>query len=59
MWTIALVRMPSDLRTQAYVERRTREGRTTKEIYRRLKRYIARELYPLILADLADTAGFG
>lgn len=59
LWTIALVRMRSDLRTQAYVERRTREGRTTKEIHRCLKRYIVRELYPLILADLADTTGFG
>lgn len=59
LWPIALVRMRSDLRTQAYVERRTREGRTTKEIHRCLKRYIVRELYPLILADLEDTAGFG
>ncbi|WAF87707.1 IS110 family transposase [Metapseudomonas otitidis] len=59
LWTIALVRMRSDLRTQAYVERRTREGRTIKEIQRCLKRYIVRELYPLILADLADTACFG
>lgn len=55
LWTIALVRMRGDLRTQAYVERRTREGRTTKEIHRCLKRYIVRELYPLILADLADS----
>lgn len=51
--------MRGDLRTQAYVERRTREGRTTKEIHRCLKRYIVRELYPLILADLADTTSFG
>ncbi|MCO3378809.1 IS110 family transposase [Pseudomonas aeruginosa] len=48
LWTIALVRMRGDIRTQAYAERRTREGRTTREIHRCLKRYIVRELYPLI-----------
>lgn len=52
LWTIALVRMRSDARTQAYVERRRAEGRSRKEIMRCLKRYLARELYPLILADL-------
>jgi transposase len=56
LWTISMVRMRSDPRTRAYVARRTAEGRSTKEIQRCLKRYIARELYPLILADLADTA---
>ena len=43
-------------RTRAYVERRTKEGMSNKEIHRCLKRYIVRELYPLILADLADSA---
>jgi transposase len=56
LWTISMVRMRSDERTKAYVERRTREGRTPKEIQRCLKRYIVRELYPLILADLAESA---
>ena len=37
------------------VIRRTAEGLSTKEIQRCLKRYIVRELYPLILADLADS----
>lgn len=55
LWTIAMVRMRSDPRTRAYVDRRTKEGMSTKEIHRCLKRYIARELYPLILADLADS----
>jgi transposase len=54
LWTIAMVRMRSDPRTRAYVDRRTMEGMSSKEIHRCLKRYIARELYPLILADLAD-----
>ncbi|MDC9616399.1 IS110 family transposase [Xenorhabdus khoisanae] len=52
LWTIALVRMRSDPRTKIYVQRRTKEGLSTKEILRCLKRYIIRELYPLILADL-------
>lgn len=54
LWTIAMVRMRSDPRTRAYVARRTAQGMSTKEIQRCLKRYIARELYPLLLADLAD-----
>ena len=36
--------------------RRTGEGLFKKEIHRCLKRYIVRELYPLILADLKDSA---
>ena len=54
LWTIAMVRMRSDARTRAYVARRTAEGLSPKEIQRCLKRYIVRELYPLILADLRD-----
>ena len=56
LWTISMVRMRSDARTRAYVARRTAEGLSSKEIQRCLKRYIVRELYPLILADLADSA---
>jgi transposase len=55
LWTIAMVRMRSDPRTRQYVERRTREGKSNKEIHRCLKRYLVRELYPYILADLADS----
>ena len=36
--------------TRAYVERRTAEGLSKKEIMRCLKRYVARELFPLIQA---------
>lgn len=54
LWTIALVRARTDERTKAYVERRTREGRSLREITRCLKRYLVREIYPLLLADLAD-----
>lgn len=51
-----MVRMRSDARTLQYVARRTGEGLSKKEIHRCLNRYIVRELYPLILADLADSA---
>jgi len=53
LWTIALVHMISEPRTRAYVESQTTEGMSNKEIQRCLKRYIIRELYPLIIADLA------
>lgn len=56
LWTIAMVRMRSEPRTQAYVSRRAAQGMSNKEIQRCLKRYIVRELYPLILADLSDAA---
>jgi hypothetical protein len=55
LWAIAIVRMRSDARTRQYVARRTSEGLSKKEIHRCLKRYIVRELYPLILADLHDS----
>ena len=45
LWRIVLVRMSHDPRTKAYVARRTAEGKTTKEIIRCLKRYVAREIY--------------
>lgn len=56
LWTIAMVRMRSEPRTRAYVERRTAEGMSNKEIHRCLKRYIIRELYPFILDDLVTAA---
>ena len=52
LWTIAMVRMRNEQRSKSYVERRTSEGRSQKEIQRCLKRYIARELYPLIVSSL-------
>ena len=42
---ILLTRMAHDDRTRAYIARRTAEGKTTGEIARMLKRYIAREIY--------------
>ena len=46
LWRIVFTRMSSDPRTRAYVERRTLEGRSKREIMRVLKRYVAREVYP-------------
>lgn len=46
LWRITLTRMASDDRTKAYVERRSAEGKSKREIMRILKRYIAREIYP-------------
>jgi transposase len=40
-----VTRMRMDPRTRAYVERRSAEGRTLREIRRSLKRYLAREIY--------------
>jgi transposase len=48
LWRIALTRMSNDPRTRVYVERRIAEGKTKLEIVRVLKRYIAREVYPLL-----------
>jgi len=45
LWRIVMVRMSSHLPTRAYVERRTKEGRSKLEIMRMLKRYVAREVY--------------
>ncbi len=40
-----ITRMTHDPDTRAYVERRRSEGRTTSEIRRSLKRYLARQIY--------------
>jgi transposase len=53
---IAVCRLRYCARTQAYAARRTKEGKTKREIIRCLKRYIAREAYHALTADLADLA---
>ncbi len=45
---IVLVRMRHDERTRNYVQRRTKEGLSKKEIMRCLKRAIAREIYQVL-----------
>ena len=51
LWRIVFTRMSGDERTRKYVARRLAEGRTTREIMRALKRYVARELYPHLTGD--------
>jgi len=45
LWRIVMVRISSDPRSRAYMERRTKEGRSKLEVIRILKRYVAREVY--------------
>ena len=51
---IAVCRLRYCPRTRAYARRRSAEGKTKPEILRCLKRYIARETYNALAADLAD-----
>jgi transposase len=44
LWRIVFTRMGSHPPTRPYVKRRTEEGKSTKEIMRCLKRYVAREV---------------
>ena len=46
LWRIVITRMGSHPATRAYVDRRSKEGLTEKEIIRCLKRYVARQVYP-------------
>ena len=46
--TIALSRRATDRPTRAYIDRRIREGNSTREINRCLKRYLAPRLYRLL-----------
>jgi transposase len=48
LWRIVITRMGSHPATRAYVERRTAEGKSKKEIIRCLKRYVARQVYPCL-----------
>ena len=54
LWTIARVRLTRDPATVAYAQRRTEEGLSHREIVRCIKRYLARGLFPILIADLAE-----
>jgi transposase len=45
-----LARMRRDQRTKEYVARRTQEGKSKREIIRCLKRYLAREVYRVMIS---------
>ncbi len=47
---ICVVRMRYDERTRRYVTRRTAEGKSKREIMRCLKRYVAREVYRVLVS---------
>ncbi|MFF7888391.1 IS110 family transposase [Streptomyces sp. NPDC020794] len=50
LYRIVLTRLRREERTQHYLERRSAEGKTKREIIRCLKRYVAREIYQYIRA---------
>jgi transposase len=54
--TIALTRIRSCPTTKEYVARRTAEGKSSREIRRCIKRYIARELYRVLNASTTFAA---
>lgn len=56
---IVFTRLRHDPRTQAYYERRTREGKTRREIIRCLKRYAAREVFNLVKTVSSDLLLWG
>jgi transposase len=49
LYMICLARMRRDQRTQEYVSRRTAEGKSKREIIRCLKRYVARQVYRVLI----------
>lgn len=55
LWVIALVRLNRDARTKAYVQRRTAEGLSKREIIRCLKRFIAREVFKVLQSSTAKS----
>lgn len=48
LWRIVMIRLQHDDRTKSYVERRTAEGLSIREIIRCLKRAVAREMFRLL-----------
>ena len=57
--SICVVRMGRDRRTQAYVARRTAEGKSKREIMRCLKRYVAREVYRILVSAAPSSSVIG
>jgi transposase len=60
LYMICLARMRRDRRTQEeYVARRTAEGKSKREIIRCLKRYLAREVYRVLISCGARSSPTG
>ncbi len=51
---IVMTRLRWDQRSKAYMERRTKEGMSKREIIRCLKRYVAREIYGVLMVMRAN-----
>jgi transposase len=49
LYLVAISRLRHDQRTREYAARRTQEGRSKAEIIRCLKRYVARDVYRLLV----------
>jgi transposase len=49
---IAVNRLSRCERTRAYVQKRSPDGKADLDILRRLKRYIAREVYKILTEDV-------
>jgi transposase len=58
LWRIVVTRMAWHQPTKDYVARRTQGGLSKKEIIRCLKRYVAREIFHVLIArrELAQAA---
>lgn len=50
--TIVVSRLTCDKRTRAYVDKRRPDGKADLDVIRRLKRYVAREVFPLTVDAL-------
>jgi transposase len=59
LYMTCLARMRRDRRTQEYVARRTAEGKSKREIIRCLKRYVAREVYRVLISCEARSSPTG
>jgi transposase len=59
LYMTCLARMRRDQRTQEYVARRTAEGKSKREIIRCLKRYVAREVYRVLISSGARSSPSG
>ena len=59
LYMVCLARMRRDPRTQHYVARRTAEGKSKREIIRCLKRYVAREVYRVLVCCGARSSPTG
>lgn len=55
LYRIVMCRLRWDPRTRAYMDRRTAQGHSKAEIIRCLKRYVARDIWNAIQADLNHT----